>query len=131
MALGKSIRKSFYRLALAIIIIFLLCMLYYHNDPSVTDYFPKCPFYTITGIKCPGCGSQRMLHNLLHLRVSEALRCNLLFVVLIPTLLFTITVRKYKRQFPICYRTTIHPAYSTTILIVIVLWWIMRNIFGL
>ena len=131
MALEKSSRKSFYRLALAITIIFLFCLLYYLYDPTQTECFPKCPFYTLTGIKCPGCGSQRMLHNLLHLRLFEALRYNLLFVVLIPTLLFTITVRKFKRQFPKCYRTTIHPAYSTAILVVIGLWWIMRNIFGL
>ena len=25
-------------------------------DPSVSAFFPKCPFLLLTGLQCPGCG---------------------------------------------------------------------------
>src|SRR5690606_2629375 len=34
-------------------------------DPA-TGILPSCPFYTLTHWYCPGCGSQRALHALLH-----------------------------------------------------------------
>ena len=34
-------------------------------DPAATWWFPSCPFYTLTGLLCPLCGSLRALHALL------------------------------------------------------------------
>jgi hypothetical protein len=34
-------------------------------DPATTWWFPSCPFYMMTGFKCPLCGSLRALHALL------------------------------------------------------------------
>lgn len=39
---------------------------------------PKCLFRLATGWSCPGCGSQRALHALLHGNLREALEMNLL-----------------------------------------------------
>ncbi|MFV0506503.1 MAG: DUF2752 domain-containing protein [Bacteroidales bacterium] len=44
----------------------------------------------LTGYQCPGCGSQRALHQLLHLNIDEALKLNALFVVGLPYVLFGI-----------------------------------------
>lgn len=46
--------------------------------------FPRCPFYSLTGLYCPGCGSQRAMHSLLNFRFGEALRHNALLVLSIP-----------------------------------------------
>ena len=57
----------------------------YHNDPSDTTSgvpFPKCLFFSLTGLQCPGCGSQRALHSLLHLDLVAALRYNAYMVFL-------------------------------------------------
>jgi hypothetical protein len=43
-------------------------------------HFLRCPFLTLTGFKCPGCGSQRAIHYLLHGDVVQAARMNLLFI---------------------------------------------------
>lgn len=43
-------------------------------------HFPRCPFLSLTGFKCPGCGSQRAMHYLLHGDVMAAARMNLLFI---------------------------------------------------
>ncbi len=34
-------------------------------DPATTWWFPSCPFYALTGLLCPLCGSLRALHALL------------------------------------------------------------------
>ncbi len=56
-------------------------------DPQQTTYFPRCPFHALTGYQCTGCGSQRALHDLSHLRIGEAWGHNPLAVAAIPHLL--------------------------------------------
>jgi hypothetical protein len=48
----------------------------YRFDPTVTAWFPSCPLFAWTGWLCPGCGTLRALHALLHLRVAEAVHDN-------------------------------------------------------
>jgi hypothetical protein len=59
-------------------------ILYFSFDPASHAFFPKCPFYSLTGWQCPGCGSQRALHSLLHLELSLAFSANPLMVVFLP-----------------------------------------------
>jgi len=60
---------------------------YFVLDPK-QHFFPKCPFLWLTGLKCPGCGSQRAVHQLLHGNFLEALSLNFLLVVSFPYVLF-------------------------------------------
>lgn len=55
-------------------------------DPSEPASFPVCPFYAITGLYCPGCGTLRCLHALLHLDLRSALDYNALTVLFVPML---------------------------------------------
>ena len=51
-------------------LVFLIAIyVYSHIHPSSSPLFPKCPFLMLTGMKCPGCGSQRALHALLLLSI--------------------------------------------------------------
>ena len=44
-----------------------------------------CPIYTITGLKCPGCGVTRMCMALMQLDFDRAFSCHpVLFLLLIP-----------------------------------------------
>lgn len=48
--------------------------------------FPRCPVNLFTGLYCPGCGSQRATHALLHGHVAQAANLNLLAVLSLPLL---------------------------------------------
>ena len=59
-------------------------------EPGKTGFFPACPFRTLTGFTCPGCGSTRVLHRLLHGDIVSALEFNPLMVLSLPFLLYAL-----------------------------------------
>ena len=51
----------------------------------------KCPFHTITGFYCPGCGITRMLFSIITLDFYQAFRYNpFVFVLLVLTIIYLI-----------------------------------------
>lgn len=59
----------------------------------LTGMMPRCPLKAVTGLQCPGCGSQRAIHALLEGHPMEAwsynwmlppLLCYLLLIVILP-----------------------------------------------
>lgn len=59
----------------------------YACPPGDYPFYPPCLIRTFTGLSCPGCGSTRALHALLHLRFAEAFAFNPLFTCTAPALL--------------------------------------------
>jgi len=59
-------------------------------EPGKTGFFPACPFRMLTGFTCPGCGSTRGLHRLLHGDIISALEFNPLMVLSLPFLLYAL-----------------------------------------
>ncbi len=55
-------------------------------DPSHSAFYPTCQFHRLTGLECPGCGSLRAMHQLLHGRLAAAFHFNALLVVSLPLL---------------------------------------------
>ncbi len=68
------------------VLLLVLSVLYFVFDPAEHVVFPKCPFKMLTGWDCPGCGSQRAIHALLHGDVLSAFRLNALMVLAVPYL---------------------------------------------
>jgi hypothetical protein len=73
------------RLGLALGAAVALMGMYFALDPAHYP-FPRCPFYLLTGLHCPGCGSQRATHALLHGHLGQAAGLNLLAVLSLPLL---------------------------------------------
>lgn len=55
-------------------------LLYFSFNPENGLLFPKCPIHEYLGIYCSGCGSQRAIHDLLHLRIGDAVSHNILIL---------------------------------------------------
>jgi hypothetical protein len=57
-------------------------------DPTRPGHYPTCPFYAVTGLYCPGCGSLRMVHALAHGHVAEGFGRNALAFATLPLLAY-------------------------------------------
>lgn len=92
------------------------CLLFFFN-PETTSCYPRCPFYVLTGLQCPGCGTLRGLHALMHLRLADAWRFN-------PAMIFSIPVIGLFLFFPrLCKNVFVGKIVLATTLV----WWIIRN----
>jgi hypothetical protein len=97
-------------------------------NPATTWFFPPCPLRALTGYLCPGCGTLRALHELLNGHVAAAFKLNPLMMLLLPyvgysgasSALETVFGRALPRVF-------IRPAYIWALLVIILLYWILRN----
>jgi len=106
-----------------------LAFFYFMVNPSGVDYLPKCPLYTTTGIYCPGCGSQRATHDLLHLDFKGLVHHNLLYLLAL-ILLFYHGVILFANKFLNKNWQSIlnHPKTPMLVLVIIILFWIFRNL---
>jgi hypothetical protein len=59
----------------------------YTFPPAEHAFYPRCPFYAVTHLLCPGCGGTRALYEMLHLNLPGALHYNALVTVLTPLVL--------------------------------------------
>jgi hypothetical protein len=65
-----------------------LIWIYSSFDPaSGSSFFPPCPMYQLSGLKCPGCGSQRAVHALLNGEWMSAWSYNPLLMLVLPYLI--------------------------------------------
>lgn len=119
-----TIKKVFFLIVLGVLSIGAI-LLYFYFNPDEGLLFPKCPFYQYAGIYCSGCGSQRAIHDLLHLRLGEAMDHNLL---LFPALFFIIQHSLVKFKY-LKGKSFLNYRYSPLILLVIVLlFMLLRNL---
>ena len=115
---------------IGIIIIILLGILLYTVDPEYSAFIPKCPFHWITGLDCPACGSQRAIHQILHLNFRAAFWYNPFLIVSIPYITLLIVIQWFDPQNRLVHLNKIshHPGVVYTYLILILVWWVVRNI---
>ncbi|MDR3269438.1 MAG: DUF2752 domain-containing protein [Tannerella sp.] len=107
-------------------------IIYYLFDPEASVLFPKCPFLMLTGVKCPGCGSQRTVHALLHGDFCGAFLQNALLVCTLPYLFLLIAARVIRHfspgsAFPVRIQ---QPIIIRTYFVLVILFWTTRNLFG-
>jgi hypothetical protein len=100
----------------------------YRFAPTEYSFYPRCPIYLTTHWLCPGCGSTRALHALLHGDVSAALHFNALFTLLSPIVLAWLVF--------CCYRVMRYDRFPSvamprpvvaTLVVMVVLFTVVRN----
>ena len=97
-------------------------------EPGRTGFFPICLFRFLTGYQCPGCGSTRALHQILHGHLVAAFMLNPLFLIALPFIFYaflryTITVLRGGVPRP----NALPASYIYAIFFVVVSFWIFRN----
>ncbi|MFN2261584.1 MAG: DUF2752 domain-containing protein [Psychroflexus sp.] len=107
-----------------------IVVFYFNFSPNNFNFFPKCPFYLVTGLHCPGCGSQRAFHEILHGNFIAGIQHNLLIVlaVLVIAYKFFVFFKNNKNPKKLSQNLLYHNATPWVTLILVVGFWIIRNI---
>lgn len=116
-----------WRTILVLSAIVILILIYGLFDPSV-HFFPRCIFKSLTGLDCPGCGSQRALHALLHADIISAWRFNAMLVLSIPPLAVMAAAAVMRTRRPRLYAAMNSTKAIYIWLTAIIIWWIGRNV---
>ena len=118
--------NRFLRISILVAAAGALLLLYFFVEPK-NGILPKCFFHELTGLYCPGCGVQRSFHALLNGHVLTAIDYNLLFILFLPLIIFFILAFSLGRKHP-ATSFIYKPVFSFTIVIVVVSFWVLRNI---
>jgi hypothetical protein len=122
-------KKSLIKVLMIATAIFTMAILYFFVDAENSAILPKCIFYSLTGLYCPGCGSQRAFSALLHGDFFQAVSYNLLLMLLLPFLLYSSVVavinlfKKEKLVQQIFYSTY----FVRILLATVIIFWVLRN----
>ena len=108
----------------------LLLLLYALVDPAL-GYFPSCLIYRSTGLRCPGCGTQRALHALFGGRLGEALHYNYFLLIMLPLGLLYLALPRYGERWPRLARLLRHPVTLLVLELLTLGWVVLRNCYGL
>ncbi len=92
----------------------------FNFNPAGHRFYPPCPFHWLTHLYCPGCGSLRALHHLLHGRWMAGLAQNPLMVIALPFLAALLVRPALGRRAWVCW----------TAFGVLCVYWILRNLPG-
>ncbi len=104
--------------------------LFYSFNPATDPFFPRCPFRAVTGLECPGCGSQRAIHSLLHLHLGDALVYNALMVVALPYILLGLWLEWLGggKHYPGLQRFFFGRWSAIVMLLFVLIYWVIRNL---
>ena len=104
------------------------CLLYL-ADPAGSPCYPPCPVHYLTGLHCPGCGSLRAVHQLLHGHLAAALGLNPLMVFSLPLLAYACVVGGFRRLgWSVLPRRRLPAWMIWSLLGLILAYWVLRNV---
>ena len=111
-------RRAKINLAAAVLVILAVIAFFSFVDPTASPFFPRCSFRALTGFECPGCGTSRALHCLVHGKMIAAFSYNPILFLAIPTIIVLLFSKKARRSV----------ALPIVVLVVILLYWVIRNL---
>jgi hypothetical protein len=115
-------------IALVLFTIIASGVVLYCFNPSQYGFYPVCLFHSSTGLLCPGCGSLRALHQLLHGHLVEALHFNILLISALPLAAFLSARFALRTSSHQAASSAIRPAWLWWAFAVIIIFGILRNL---
>ncbi|MFQ6028070.1 MAG: DUF2752 domain-containing protein [Dehalococcoidia bacterium] len=108
----------------------LPCLAYlYTRDPAEPGVFPPCPWLTLTGYHCPGCGTLRASHQLLNGHLLTAFGLNPLTLLSLPfvgyAFLSALVLASGGRRLPLI---SLPASWIWALPVMVVLFWVLRNL---
>ena len=118
--------RRFLKISIFILAAGAVLLLYFFVEPK-NGNLPKCIFHELTGLYCPGCGAQRSLHALLNGHLLTAIDYNLLFILILPLIIYFVIAFILDKKHPVSsfiYKS----GFSVAVVIVVISFWILRNL---
>lgn len=123
-------RKSLL-IAIVALVIVIAGVFYYLFDPMQSSFMPQCVFHKLTGLRCMGCGTQRVIHSLLHGDFSGALKANTLVTLSFPFLFFLLWLELFSKRHNSLYSRIHSSAFIWSVAALLILWFLLRNLLDL
>lgn len=120
------------KLVIILLIILLggAAIFFYQFNPVQDSYFISCPIKLTTGYYCPGCGSQRAIHQLLHGNINQAIHLNSLMIISLPILFYGLGIAIWNYVFGSQLRAKLF--YNNLFVFgyfgLAILYWVVRNL---
>ncbi len=92
--------------------------------PGDHGFYPKCVLHHWTGLHCPGCGSTRAIHSLVHGDIGGAIRNNPLLVLAAPVFAAGLLWQRHQRRRQIPNS----PRFAWTVASVMLIYLLARNL---
>lgn len=108
-----------------------LLILYATIDPESSSLFPQCLFHRLTGLRCTFCGFQRALHSTLNLDFAQAFHHNAFLIISLPILALLALSVLLRKRIPKLYALFSSKALIATLLLLVLLWFLLRNLLGI
>ncbi|MDE6648341.1 MAG: DUF2752 domain-containing protein [Muribaculaceae bacterium] len=112
-------------------VVLAMGVVYYLFDPVEAGWMPRCLWKSVTGTDCPGCGSQRMAHALMHGDINGAWHANAFALCMLPVIVFLLWLETVRDRYPRLYAAAHRPGVIITVALSVVIWWVCRNILNL
>ena len=101
----------------------------YLFDPRDPGLYPVCPFFGLTGCYCPGCGTLRAVHQLMHGNVVAAFGYNVYAMLALPVIAYSFAVGGLRAYgLPAPPRVFIPASWIWALLFAVMAFWLLRNL---
>ena len=104
-------------------------LIYTLIDPIALGLGIPCPFHAVTGLHCPGCGSQRAIHCAVRGDLSGVSANNVLLWPAVAIVIYHNGVQLYNRNASTPITNYLYKKRTAIIIVtIVILFWILRNI---
>ena len=129
----RDIRRRRIRFVVTAAAVACAATLLYRFDPTSqvgVHYFPKCWFHQCTGLYCPGCGSTRAFHALLHGHLLTATHFNPVVTLLfVPIVGWSFLRNGIEAVFPdVQFKKRQYPRLALAIAGAVIVFTVLRNL---